>query len=73
MVSDNTGTIDPQKCPLCGQSNYCGVKEEGADCWCRSEIFPEALLSNIPVEHARQTCICQRCVNEFASSAQESS
>lgn len=72
MVSDNTGAIDPKKCPLCGQSNDCGVNE-GADCWCRAETFTEALLSNIPVEHSRQTCICQHCVKKFAFSVQASS
>jgi len=75
MVSDNTGTIDPQKCPLCDQPNYCGVNDRSG-CWCRSETFSEALLLripvlNIPVDQARKTCICQRCVSKLASSGHD--
>jgi cysteine-rich CWC protein len=70
MVSDNTDAIDPQKCPLCGQPNYCEVNDRSG-CWCRSETFSEALLSSVPVERSGKVCICQCCVSKSPSSGND--
>ncbi|HEB26826.1 MAG TPA: hypothetical protein ENI05_03475 [Porticoccus sp.] len=62
MSVGNNEAVDPSQCPLCGQSNNCEVSD-GANCWCRSETFTEALL-NLSGEPIRKSCICLSCVRE---------
>ncbi len=60
---------DPSRCSLCGGPNACALALPEADrppeCWCRSERFPEALLTQAPPT----ACICQRCLRESAVEA----
>ncbi|CAD5106902.1 cysteine-rich CWC family protein [Zestomonas carbonaria] len=60
--------LDPTRCPLCGQSNRCGVAandRSGEDCWCFSaEIDPQA-LERIPPELRRRACLCPHCAQRL--------
>ena len=64
MSADQAVDCDPTRCPLCGESNQCAraADPEATDCWCKSEAFPQDLLSRVPSAAVRRACICQRCV-----------
>lgn len=58
-------------CPICSQPNECGIKavqENGADCWCFREKFPEELLQQIPINIRGKACICKRCLFAYQAS-----
>ena len=71
-----SNTIDPSKCPLCGNANLCGeVKnssnktcggENSLDCWCKSVDFSKTLLDSVPEQARRKACICQQCAQRLA-------
>lgn len=60
-------SLDPTRCPLCGQSNQCvgevervtGVKQP--PCWCNQITFETELLARIPEHARRKACICAAC------------
>ncbi len=57
-------TINQNQCPLCQQSNLCGVNGKAA-CWCvSSDIRPE-LLAQVPQELSGKSCVCQQCIDKF--------
>ncbi|BBL26512.1 cysteine-rich CWC family protein [Comamonas terrigena] len=56
-------SVDPLRCPLCGQSNQCAITAGLApeSCWCMgADIAPDALAA-IPEAQRRQSCLCPRC------------
>lgn len=56
--------IDPMQCPLCQQNNHCGVN--GIDeCWCVSSDIKPELLTKVPKELAKKSCICQQCIDKY--------
>ncbi|OYU31475.1 MAG: hypothetical protein CFE39_08350 [Comamonadaceae bacterium PBBC2] len=59
-------TVDPCRCPLCGQDNRCAMEAKApanaqAACWCTREQFSAALLRQIPDAAKGKACICQAC------------
>ncbi|MBM7060371.1 cysteine-rich CWC family protein [Pseudomonas sp. UL073] len=57
-------TVDPSRCPLCGQSNTCTQSDParaGEDCWCFTAKIDPAALQRIPPELRRRACLCPRC------------
>lgn len=54
-------TPDPDRCPLCGQPNACGVAGPGP-CWCSLETVPAGLLDRIPPALRGKACVCRRCI-----------
>jgi len=62
-------TLLETNCPLCGGPNTCAMAAGGdasAPCWCRSAVFSEELLGQVPEGQRGQVCICARCAS-FAS------
>ena len=64
-------TIDPCRCPLCGQANHCAMEDKAnaqpqTPCWCTREQFSAALLRQIPDAAKGKACICQACVQKAA-------
>ena len=58
-------TIDESKrCPLCGESNMCGVKDASARCWCVAVSFRRETLAQIPAEARGRVCICPTCAQQ---------
>ena len=56
--------VDQSQCPLCQQSNLCGVNGKET-CWCvRSDIKRE-LLAQVPEELSGKSCVCQQCIDKF--------
>ncbi|MGO4370459.1 cysteine-rich CWC family protein [Paenibacillus sp. 2TAB19] len=65
-------------CPICGQTNHCGVESEpssqsGSACWCFQASIPAELIALVPPEQRGKSCICQNCVKAYHESNKESS
>lgn len=58
---------NPLICPLCHKPNGCAYAagKPHTKCWCMSLSVPEELLTRIPDEQRRKSCVCKACVNEF--------
>ncbi|MBO3277297.1 cysteine-rich CWC family protein [Pseudomonas schmalbachii] len=57
-------TLDPTRCPLCGQSNRCtqaDPERQGESCWCFEARVDPAALERISPEQRNRTCLCPRC------------
>jgi hypothetical protein len=65
----NDTSVDPTKCPLCGQDNQCSVAGGAASgsCWCMTASIPEGLLATIPPERRMKACICKDCLQAYRS------
>lgn len=74
----STLSIDPTRCPLCGDDNRCAMEVEKATgepqppCWCVTATFTPDLLARLPAEAQGQACICARCLARFNANTQES-
>jgi len=53
--------IEATRCPLCGESNQCGMARGETACWCFATIIPEAALAEIPNAARGRACLCPRC------------
>jgi len=56
-------TIDPSRCPLCGQANDCQLAAGHAKCWCFDTPVPNAILERIPIEARSVVCVCRSCAD----------
>jgi hypothetical protein len=56
-------TVDPARCPLCGEDNACGVARGAGTCWCFATTIPEDVLARIPPELRNVGCVCERCAS----------
>ncbi|MEM1032869.1 MAG: cysteine-rich CWC family protein [Myxococcota bacterium] len=64
------GPIDPQRCPLCGDPNHCGVASGKGTCWCFARApVSEEILSMVPGEARGVACVCARCAAKRPSKA----
>lgn len=67
-----TPSIDPCRCPLCGQPNACANEIARATgqaqppCWCTTVTFAPELLARVPPEAQRRACICAACARAAA-------
>lgn len=56
--------LDPNLCPVCGQSNRCSLAEPRTathPCWCFEVTIDPARLAMLPDELRNQACLCPRC------------
>ena len=44
-------------CPLCGDTNECGVAAGKSTCWCFATAIPAEVLARVPVEQRNRACI----------------
>lgn len=66
-------TLDPTRCPLCGQRNSCALAEPGADgaaCWCFGTTVDPGALQRIPPESIDRACLCPRCAQNLPPPAE---
>lgn len=56
--------IDDQYCPLCQQSNHCGINKT-TPCWCTTTNISRELLSKVPEQLSGKACVCQQCIEKF--------
>ena len=64
-------TLDPSRCPLCGEANGCGLAAEGAEarasggakvpCWCAEVEVARGVLDRLSVAAKGRACVCARC------------
>lgn len=54
-------TLDPTRCPLCGEPNACGVAQGRSECWCFDEKIPAEVLARLPEEAKGIVCVCRAC------------
>jgi len=52
---------DPERCPLCGYANECGIAAGKGTCWCFTRPIPEQMLEKIPPEARDVACMCRPC------------
>lgn len=57
----NGESFDPRRCPLCGESNQCGMAAGRSECWCNDVTISKAALERLPEAARGVVCICQRC------------
>lgn len=57
-------SIDQTLCPLCQQTNLCGVNDD-KPCWCVTSDIKRDLLAQVPKELSGKSCICQKCIDKF--------
>lgn len=63
-------SLDPSRCPICGQANQCAMEVEKATgqpqdpCWCMQVDFNAELLAQLPAESRGQACICRSCAEQ---------
>ena len=64
MPDVRPAAVPPDRCPLCGGPNGCGLAAGADTCWCFSaSILPEA-LERVPDEARDRTCICADCAGQ---------
>jgi len=56
-------TVDPRRCPLCGNGNACGMAEGASTCWCFQAHIPAEVIERVPAEARDRACICQGCAS----------
>ena len=72
-LPDAMTTVDPTRCPLCGQPNACATEAERATgvaqppCWCMTATFTPALLRQVPAAAQGKACVCQACCARAAA------
>ena len=68
-------TLDPCRCPLCGQPNACAMATPGlvasGPCWCTLVQFSADLLKQVPEAARNQACICAACVAKSEDTSQD--
>jgi hypothetical protein len=64
-------TVDPARCPLCGEDNACGVARGAGTCWCFSTKIPDDVLARVPLELRNIACVCERCASGGERAARE--
>jgi len=73
MNLDPTVTLDPSRCPLCGEPNQCApaADPEATECWCVTQSFPADLLGRVPEAAMGRACVCQRCLEEHRAASRK--
>ena len=61
--------LDQSRCPLCGESNECGMAAGRDECWCSSVTIEKATLDRLPEAARGVVCVCARCVAADQGSA----
>jgi hypothetical protein len=56
-----TGEIDPERCPLCGEANECGMARDLPNCWCFTASVRRDVLERVPPQAQGVACVCRRC------------
>ena len=54
-------TLDPRRCPLCGEGNACGMAAGQGDCWCKTLKIPPEVLERVPAAARDAACVCESC------------
>ena len=61
--------LDRARCPLCGETNGCGMEAGKGTCWCMALKIPAEVLERVPAEARNEACVCERCATGGAETA----
>jgi hypothetical protein len=64
MVSEMAEALDPERCPLCGEGNACGIAQGAESCWCFDTEISAEVRARIPSDARGRACLCERCASE---------
>ena len=62
--------IDPNRCPICNESNSCAMEKAKATgtkaerCWCMDAVFSPSVMDKVPEAAKGKACICAKCAEE---------
>jgi cysteine-rich CWC protein len=59
----------PDRCPICGGPNDCGMAAGKSECWCAGVKISAAALEKVPEGAKRKVCVCRKC-GEAASTSE---
>jgi hypothetical protein len=60
-------SIDPTRCPICGEPNVCAMEKANATgikaerCWCMDAVFTPEVMDQVPEAAKGKACICAKC------------
>lgn len=63
----NEPALDPSRCPICGESNACGMAAGSTECWCFTATIPSEVMELIPEAARGVICICEACAKRGAA------
>jgi len=53
--------LRPDRCPICGGRNDCGMAAGKSDCWCASVKISAEALEKLPEGARGKVCVCRSC------------
>jgi hypothetical protein len=53
--------LKPDRCPLCGGPNDCGIAAGKSECWCFQVKIAAEELGRLPEEAKGTVCVCEKC------------
>ncbi len=68
-VKESNTAYSPDRCPLCGGPNQCGLAAGSTSCWCFTTRIPDAVVERVPVAARNVACVCPDCAAGRASPA----
>jgi Cysteine-rich CWC len=54
-------SVDPKRCPLCGNDNACGMEAGKKACWCADVSIRKEVLDRLPSQMRGVACVCESC------------
>jgi hypothetical protein len=64
--------LDPDRCPLCGNGNDCGMARGAETCWCFEAVIPDELIEKVPAEARGVVCVCKACASGAVAASRSS-
>ena len=59
--------LRPERCPICGGPNDCGMAAGKSECWCASVKMSPELLEKVSEGAKGKVCVCAACVGRGAT------
>ena len=53
--------LRPDRCPICGGPNDCGMAAGKSECWCASVKTSAEPLEKVPEGAQGKVCVCRKC------------
>jgi hypothetical protein len=61
--------LKPDRCPICGGPNECGMAAGKSECWCANVKISAEAKGKVPKGAKGKVCVCEKCVQ--AANARE--
>ena len=63
--------LKPDRCPICGGPNDCGMAAGKSECWCASVKISAGALEKVPEGAKGKVCVCRKCGGVLAANEGE--